>query len=114
MDKTMLEKFLKAGYVYNKHLFPTEQGTPQGGTISPILANHTLNGMEELFKSTFTTEWVTGERHSVGINPKVNMVRYADDFVITARTKEIAEQVIACVRGDTWPNGGYSYQQRKP
>ena len=98
MDKTMLGKFLKAGYVYDKQLFPTEQGTPQGGIISPILANHTLNGMEALLKSTFTAEWVKGERQRLKITPKVNMVRYADDFVITARTKEIACQVTDCVR----------------
>ena len=98
MDKTMLGKFLKAGYVYDKQLFPTEQGTPQGGIISPILANHTLNGMEALLKSTFTAEWVKGERQRLKITPKVNMVRYADDFVITARTREIACQVIDCVR----------------
>jgi len=98
MDKRILKEFLKAGYVYNKELFPTEQGTPQGGIISPILANFTLNGIDNLMQDNFKQKWVRGERHSISITPKVNPVRYADDFVITARTKEIAEEAKELVR----------------
>ncbi|WP_052263177.1 reverse transcriptase N-terminal domain-containing protein [Clostridium tyrobutyricum] len=43
MDKTMIQKFLKAGFVYRKQLFPTNKGTIQGGTISPTFANLTLD-----------------------------------------------------------------------
>jgi RNA-directed DNA polymerase len=46
MDKRILSKFLNAGYVFNKELFPTDVGAPQGGTISPTLANMTLDGIE--------------------------------------------------------------------
>jgi RNA-directed DNA polymerase len=46
MDKPILKPFLKAGFVYNRHLNPTKAGTPQGGIISPILANMTLDRME--------------------------------------------------------------------
>jgi RNA-directed DNA polymerase len=98
MDNYMLKQFLKAGYVYEKQLFPTESGTPQGGIISPILANATLNGMETLLKGEFykTTVKVNGKPKA--FNPKVNLVRYADDFVITAATREIAERVKELVK----------------
>jgi len=77
-DKRILKRFLKAGFVFNERLFPNEEGTPQGGVISPTLANMTLNGMETCIREHF------------GKNSKVNIVRYADDFVLTAPTKERA------------------------
>lgn len=81
MDKRILKQFLKAGYIFNGSLFPTEEGTPQGGAISPTLANMTLNGMEPLLKEHF------------GKNSKVNLVRYADDFIVTAPSREVADEV---------------------
>jgi RNA-directed DNA polymerase len=81
MCKKVLKQFVKAGYVYGETLFPSESGSPQGGVISPILANMTLNGMQSLLK----------EHYPKGSN--VNLVRYADDFVVTAPTKEVAEHV---------------------
>jgi len=80
MDKTILRQFLKAGFVFNESLFPNEGGTPQGGVISPTLANITLNGMEPLIRNHF------------GKGSGVNAVRYADDFVVTAPSKEKAEE----------------------
>ena len=46
MDKPILRQFLKAGFIFNHELFPTEDGTPQGGVISPIFANMALDGMQ--------------------------------------------------------------------
>jgi len=93
MDKTILKEFLKAGYVYERKLFPTEQGTPQGGIISPILANHTLNGLDKLLKDTYKRKYKgTGAKQQL-IVPKVNLVRYADDLIITEPTQEQAEHV---------------------
>ena len=50
MDKKILGSWLKTGFVENQQWFPTEAGTPQGGIISPTLANMTLNGMEKAVK----------------------------------------------------------------
>ena len=44
----MLGKWLKCGFVFKQQLFPTNEGTPQGGIISPVLANMTLDGMQTL------------------------------------------------------------------
>lgn len=78
MEKHVSKEFLKAGYIFNGEMFPTVSGTPQGGVISPILANITLNGMEKLVKEK--------------VSKKACLTRYADDLVITAPTRELIEQ----------------------
>jgi RNA-directed DNA polymerase len=82
MDKQMLHAWLKAGYWEKDQLFPTQAGTPQGGLISPILANLTLDGMERTAKA------------QVCQKDKVHFIRYADDFVVTGASKEILEQKV--------------------
>ncbi len=77
MDKAILRKWLAAGFVENTVLYPTDEGTPQGGIISPVLANLALDGLERVAQSA-------APRRSL-----VNLVRYADDFVVTARTAEL-------------------------
>lgn len=91
MDKDVMRKWLKAGFVENRTLFPTEAGTPQGGIISPTLAALTLNGLERLLKTTFRIRGVSGGK---SYNPKVNAVIYADDFIITGRSKEMLENEV--------------------
>jgi len=83
MDKAVLQKWLKAGYWEEGQLFPTSKGTPQGGIISPILANLTLDGMEKAIRAAV--------RKTVD---KVNFVRYADDFIVTGATRELLEQKV--------------------
>ena len=51
MDKTILRKWLEAGYVENGIMYPSRKGTPQGGIISPTLSNMTLDGLEEVVRS---------------------------------------------------------------
>jgi len=51
MDKLLLQKWLKCGFIENKKFFPTIAGTPQGGIISPTLMNMTLDGLEKLIKN---------------------------------------------------------------
>jgi len=70
--KELINGWLKAGFVFEEKFNPTETGTPQGGVISPLLANIGLHGLELYIKST---------------NSKLGLVRYADDFIVTARDK---------------------------
>ena len=87
LDKSILHKWLKAGYI-DKYVFhQTEEGTPQGGPISPVLANLTLDGLERELRLLYP-----GYRQHQ--RAKVNLVRFADDFVITSSSKEQLEQKI--------------------
>ncbi len=90
MDKVILRKWLKAGVVFQGQFQATEAGTPQGGIISPTLANVALNGLEQ--------QLVTSLRAKLGVantkKLKVNVVRYADDFVITGNTPEVLENEV--------------------
>ena len=88
MDRTILRKWLKSGVVYKGQLARTDAGTPQGGIISPTLANVTLNGLEsELLAHLYAKVGkVQTER-----NLKIHVIRYADDFVITCTSKEVLE-----------------------
>lgn len=89
MDKEILRKWLKAGYIETGRLFPTEAGTPQGGIISPTLANWALDGLEAELGAHFGSK---GSRKAGTF--KVNLVRYADDFVITGSSKELLENEV--------------------
>src|SRR5213596_3732665 len=88
-DKAVLRQWLKAGFVENRNLFPTEAGTPQGGIISPTLANWTLDGLE----AELTTHYGAKGSRQAG-KYKVNLVRYADDFVITGSSQELLDREV--------------------
>jgi len=78
MDKSILKQFLKAGYVFEHQLFPTEAGTPQGGIISPILANITLDGIEKILADKYHTNTSGRIDSNHAAKYKVNFSRYAD------------------------------------
>jgi len=100
-----VRSWLKAGVIDGKTLYPTEAGTPQGGVISPLLANIALHGMETWLTEQILPnlkEW--GKRRYRKTN-KANLlkgfsiVRYADDFVtiheneeIIVKTKQLVEK----------------------
>ena len=96
IDTQILEKWLKCGYVETRKLFPTDEGAPQGGTISPTLMNMTLDGLERLLQERFPTrQKVNGRTHF----NKLNFVRYADDFIITGESPEfLRDKVLPIVK----------------
>ncbi len=93
MDKSILKQFLKAGYVFDRQLFSTDAGTPQGGIISPILANMTLDKIEKKLADKYHKNSSGKINKKLSSKNKVNFVRYADDFIVTANTEEIAKEV---------------------
>ncbi len=86
-DKTVLAQWLKAGFVEGGILHPTEAGTPQGGIISPTLANLALDGLEAALEARFP-------RPRRGPGPLINLVRYADDFIVTGRSRELLSEEV--------------------
>lgn len=100
MDRRVLSKWLKAGYMEGRRLFPTDAGTPQGGIISPCLANLTLDGMERLLDR-------------LPRRAKVNFIRYADDFVVTADSKELLETRVKPLIAEFLAERGLSLSETK-
>ena len=90
MDKGMLRKWLKSGVIDAGQLQRTDEGTPQGGIISPTLANVTLNGLEMGLMQFLREKLKTRGAKAA----KVNLVRYADDFVVTGDSKEVLENTV--------------------
>lgn len=82
MDKTILEEWLNAGFIEENAFHNTIDGVPQGGVISPTCANLVLDGLEKVITSVSQK------------NDTVHFVRYADDFICTAKTKETLEQKV--------------------
>jgi RNA-directed DNA polymerase len=93
MDKKILQQWLKAGFIENKRLFPTTEGTPQGGIISPTLANMTLDGLEECLDKAFGIK-IRPDGCRKNNHFKIHLIRYADDFIVTASEKDILENKV--------------------
>jgi RNA-directed DNA polymerase len=77
---------LRRVYIEKEVFHPTEEGTPQGGVISPVLANMALDGLEKALKTQFAPLTKQGK------GARVNLIRFADDFVITGGSPELLEQ----------------------
>ncbi len=90
LDNKLLKQWLKSGFIKNDTLYPSDSGTPQGGIISPILANMVLDGIEAIVRKhnkiiTKTIDKVVVYRQGICFN----FIRYADDFVIIGENPKI-------------------------
>jgi RNA-directed DNA polymerase len=99
--KGLIKQWLKAGYVEANKFFSTEIGTPQGGNISPLLANIALDGLEQEIlskcqkvKRRKSQEYKGKSYYTDRKYPKFGYIRYADDFLVTAETKEDLEAIV--------------------
>jgi RNA-directed DNA polymerase len=96
METKVLKSWLKAGYLENSHLYDTNEGTPQGGVISPTLMNHTLNGLEEYLEDNFKLKpgyGISSTGNKVRKSTFTKIVRYADDFIVTGRSRRQLQRV---------------------
>ncbi|MBB6482690.1 hypothetical protein HNR50_004395 [Spirochaeta isovalerica] len=98
MDRKILTEFLKAKYKKGNSFFPTIAGVPEGGIISPILANLTLDCLEDHIQKRYWRS-KTGAVSRQHNKHKVNLIRYADDLIITADTKETASDLRKLLSG---------------
>ena len=86
--KHLIRNWLKAGIMEGEQLFPSEEGTPQGGVISPLLANIALHGLETAIQKGFPIS--KGTAKQIAWQPTV--IRYADVFIILHRDPEALRQ----------------------
>ncbi|MBE9142096.1 group II intron reverse transcriptase/maturase [Planktothrix mougeotii] len=102
--KELIKEWLKAGFVYDCVHNPTNTGTPQGGVISPLLANIGLHGLLEVVESLPVYQYhdnvnkKTGKVYQHKTRTTLGVIRYADDFVITSRDKETLEKALILIK----------------
>ncbi|HEY2504156.1 MAG TPA: reverse transcriptase domain-containing protein, partial [Mycobacterium sp.] len=86
--REMIEGWLKAGVVEDEMLSPTEEGTPQGGVISPVLMNVALHGIEV----AAGVRYRGGAKIAEVVAGAPILTRYADDLVVCCHSRRQAEQ----------------------
>jgi len=109
MDKDILRKWLKSGYIETGRLFPTDLGSPQGSSISPTICNMVLDGLEVKLKEKYYKRTIGGKPYS----PKVNFIRYADDFIVTGESKELLENGVLPIIRDFLSERGLELSEEK-
>ncbi|MCD0155658.1 group II intron reverse transcriptase/maturase [Deinococcus sp. 6GRE01] len=90
----VVRRWLKAGVVEFGRMSDSLAGTPQGGIISPLLANIALDGLERLFGAEDVRGNLVAPAKRKGLNRGLSVIRYADDFVVTAPSKEVLEEYV--------------------
>ncbi|HEY9781425.1 MAG TPA: group II intron reverse transcriptase/maturase [Leptolyngbyaceae cyanobacterium] len=98
--RELIKEWLKAGYVYKGEFNPIDAGTPQGGVISPLLANIGLHGLENQLQEWGGIRYAKQKKDGISITHRLGYIRYADDFLVTAETKEELERVLIQIK--TW------------
>jgi len=111
-DKRIVTKWLKAGFIDNNKLFPTKAGTPQGGIISPTLANMVLDGLEAAIYKCVNTRIRQHDGCRRNYH-KIHFVRYADDFIVTGSGKDILMNVVKPVIADFLSARGLTLSETK-
>ena len=112
LNKRVLKQWLKAGYFEKQRLFPTHSGTPQGAIISPTLANMVLDGMEDAIDKAMDIRRARNKQQNH--NPyRIHLIRYADDFVVTASDKSILENLVRPVIENFLARRGLSLSEEK-
>ncbi len=101
IDRKILKQWLKCGYLQNRKLFPTKAGTPQGGIISPTLANMALDGLEKAVKAVNSRK------------RKINFIRYADDFIVTCDSKEVLTDIVIPIIEEFLAGRGLTLSEEK-
>ena len=91
----MIRAWLKAGVVEHGRLHRTEEGTPQGGVVSPVLLNVALHGMEQAAGVRYHT---TGRAAGWTMAGSPVLIRYADDLVALCHSRDEALEVKAQAR----------------
>ncbi|MBF4253162.1 group II intron reverse transcriptase/maturase, partial [Vibrio anguillarum] len=101
-DKRMLEQWLKSGFIDKGLFYRTDEGTPQGGIISPTLMLLTLAGLEQQIKSMALKK-----------KARANFIGYADDFVVTCTSKDVLENDIKPLIADFLIERGLTLSEEK-
>jgi RNA-directed DNA polymerase len=101
--RRQIKAWLNSGVMDGKQLFPTSEGTPQGGVISPLLANIALHGMEERIKQIANTLPTPRGRSKRGNRGSLSLIRYADDFVILHEDLTVVQRCKEII--SEWLNG---------
>jgi RNA-directed DNA polymerase len=107
MDQPLLRRWLEAGFLEKQTWFATTEGTPQGGIVSPVLANRTLDGLQRLLAGHFA---MTPNQQR---KTKVHLVRYADDFVITGSSRELLRDEVQPLVADFLKERGLELSPEK-
>ena len=100
--RDLVEQWLKAGVIEQGRLTPTEEGTPQGGVVSPVLLNVALHGME---RAAGVRYQLIGTHAGKTVTGSPVLIRYADDLVALCTTKAQAERVKASLAEWLSPRG---------